>query len=133
MLSADCYIFETVPTSAKSTSKSKDLHRRASRVIPGGVDSPVRAFSSVGGEPPYIVRGLGSRIWDVDGNVYIDYVGSWGPLILGHAHPAVVEAVEKANRDGTSFGACTPREAELAEQIIAAFPSIEKVQFVSSG
>jgi glutamate-1-semialdehyde 2,1-aminomutase len=122
-----------MPISSKSTSKSKDLHRRASRVIPGGVDSPVRAFNSVGGEPPYIVRGLGSRIWDVDGNEYIDYVGSWGPLILGHAHPAVVESVAKANRDGASFGACTPREAELAEQVIAAFPSIEKVRFVSSG
>jgi glutamate-1-semialdehyde 2,1-aminomutase len=122
-----------MPISSKSTSKSKDLHRRASRVIPGGVDSPVRAFNSVGGEPPYIVRGLGSRIWDVDGNEYIDYVGSWGPLILGHSHPAVVEAVAKANRDGASFGACTPREAELAEQVIAAFPSIEKVRFVNSG
>ena len=122
-----------MPISSKSTSKSKDLHRRASRVIPGGVDSPVRAFNAVGGEPPYIVRGLSSRIWDVDDNEYIDYVGSWGPLILGHAHPAVVEAVAKANRDGVSFGACTPREAELAEQVIAAFPSIEKVRFVSSG
>ena len=93
----------------------------------------MRAFSSVGGEPPYIARGLGSRIWDVDGNEYIDYVGSWGPLILGHSHPAVVEAVAKANRDGASFGACTPREAELAEQVIAAFPSIKKVRFVNSG
>src|SRR5215831_6734970 len=122
-----------MPISSKTTSKSKDLHRRASRVIPGGVDSPVRAFSAVGGEPPYIVRGLGSRIWDVDDNEYIDYVGSWGPLILGHAHPAGVEAVAKANRDGVSFGACTPREAELAEHVIVAFPSIEKVRFVSSG
>ncbi len=113
--------------------QSRKLHSRACRVIPGGVDSPVRAFKSVGGEPPYIVRGKGSRIWDVDGNEYIDYVGSWGPLILGHAHPAVVEAVEKANRDGASFGACTPREAELAEEVIAAFPSIDKVRFVSSG
>ncbi len=114
-------------------SKSKALHARASRVIPGGVNSPVRAFNSVGGEPPYIVRGQGSRIWDADGNEYIDYVGSWGPLILGHAHPAVVEAVERANRDGTSFGACTPIEAELAEEVIAAVPSIEKIRFVSSG
>src|SRR5260370_565309 len=113
--------------------QSRKLHSRACRVIPGGVDSPVRAFKSVGGEPPYIVRGKGSRIWDVDGNEYIDYVGSWGPLILGHAHPAVVEAVEKANRDGASFGACTPREAELAEGVIAAFPAIDKVRFVSSG
>jgi glutamate-1-semialdehyde 2,1-aminomutase len=112
---------------------SHKLHARASRVIPGGVDSPVRAFKSVGGEPPYIVRGKGSRIWDADGNKYIDYVGSWGPLILGHAHPAVVAAIEKANRDGSSFGACTPREAELAEAVIDAFPSIDKVRFVSSG
>src|SRR5215472_15469031 len=113
--------------------ESKELHARASRVIPGGVNSPVRAFKSVGGEPPYIVRGQSSRIWDADGNEYIDYVGSWGPLILGHAFPSVVEAVEKANRDGASFGACTPREAELAEAVIEAFPSMDKVRFVSSG
>jgi glutamate-1-semialdehyde 2,1-aminomutase len=113
--------------------KSRELHARASQVIPGGVDSPVRAFKSVGGEPPYIVRGKGSRIWDADGNEYIDYVGSWGPLILGHAFPSVVEAVEKANRDGASFGACTPAEAELAEAVIEAFPSMDKVRFVSSG
>ncbi|HWS18570.1 MAG TPA: aminotransferase class III-fold pyridoxal phosphate-dependent enzyme, partial [Candidatus Elarobacter sp.] len=99
----------------KQRTKSRELHARASRVIPGGVDSPVRAFKSVGGEPPYIVRGQGSRIWDADGNEYTDYVGSWGPLILGHAYPSVVEAVEKANRNGASFGACTPAEAELAE------------------
>src|SRR5215831_2086303 len=113
--------------------RSRQLHARAARVIPGGVNSPVRAFNSVGGEPPYIVRGQGSRIWDADGNEYIDYVGSWGPLILGHAFPSVVEAVEKANRDGASFGACTPIEAELAEEVIAAFPSMDKVRFVSSG
>src|SRR5260370_1882103 len=113
--------------------QSRKLHSRACRLIPGGVESPVRAFKSVGGEPPYIVRGKGSRTWDADGNEYIDYVGSWGPLILGHAHPAVVAAVEKANRDGASFGACTPLEAELAEEVVAAFPSIEKVRFVSSG
>jgi glutamate-1-semialdehyde 2,1-aminomutase len=113
--------------------RSQELHARASRVIPGGVDSPVRAFKSVGGEPPYIVRGKGARIWDADGNDYLDYVGSWGPLILGHAFPSVVEAVEKANRDGASFGACTPREAELAEAVIDAFPSMDKVRFVSSG
>src|SRR5215472_9136015 len=116
-----------------SLAKSQELHERATRVIPGGVDSPVRAFKSVGGDPPYIVRGKGSRIWDVDGNEYVDYVGSWGPLILGHSHPAVVEAVEKANRNGASFGACTPAEAELAEEVIQAFPSISKVRFVSSG
>jgi glutamate-1-semialdehyde 2,1-aminomutase len=117
----------------KQRKRSQELHARASRVIPGGVNSPVRAFKSVGGEPPYIVRGKGARIWDADENEYIDYVGSWGPLILGHAFPSVVEAVEKANRDGASFGACTPAEAELAEAVIAGFPSIEKVRFVSSG
>ena len=117
----------------KTRDKSKELHARALRVIPGGVDSPVRAFKSVGGEPPYIVRGRGSRVFDADGNEYIDYVGSWGPLILGHTFPSVTEAVEKANRDGASFGACTPREAELAEAVIEAFPSMDKVRFVSSG
>ncbi len=113
--------------------KSRQLHSRASEVIPGGVNSPVRAFKSVSCDPPYIVRGKGSRIWDADGNEYLDYVGSWGPLILGHAHPEIVEAVERANRDGASFGACTPAEAELAEAVIDAFPSVEKVRFVSSG
>lgn len=116
-----------------SSSKNKELHGRACRVIPGGVDSPVRAFQSVGGDPPYIVRGRGSRIWDAGGNEHIDYVGSWGPLILGHTHCAVVEAVEAANRMGASFGACTPLEAELAEEIIGALPTIEKIRFVSSG
>src|SRR5947207_3106087 len=116
-----------------SYEKSRQLHTRASKVIPGGVNSPVRAFKSVACDPPYIVRGKGAHIWDADGNQYIDYVGSWGPLILGHAHPDVVQAVEKANRDGASFGACTPIEAELAEAVIEAFPSIEKVRFVSSG
>src|SRR5262249_51657802 len=118
---------------AMKRATSRKLHARASRIIPGGVDSPVRAFKSVGGEPPYIVRGKGARIWDADGNEYIDYVGSWGPLILGHAHPAVVTAIQKANRDGSSFGACTPREAELAEAVIEAFPWMDKVRFVSSG
>ena len=116
-----------------SRKRSQELHARACRVIPGGVDSPVRAFKSVGGEPPYIVRGKGAYIWDADGNEYIDYVGSWGPLVLGHAFGSVVEAVEKANRDGASFGACTPAEAELAEAVIEAFPSMDKVRFVSSG
>src|SRR5215472_6046193 len=113
--------------------KSRQLHARASRVIPGGVNSPVRAFKSVACDPPYIVRGQGSRICDADGNEYVDYIGSWGPLILGHAHPEVVEAVEQANRNGASFGACTPVEAELAEALIDAFPSIARVRFVSSG
>jgi glutamate-1-semialdehyde 2,1-aminomutase len=112
---------------------SHQLHARASKVIPGGVNSPVRAFKSVACDPPYIVRGKGSHMWDADGHEYIDYVGSWGPLILGHAFPEVVEAVEKANRDGASFGACTPIESEVAEEVIRAFPSMDKVRFVSSG
>lgn len=102
-------------------------------MIPGGVDSPARAFKSVGGDPPIIVRGAGSRMWDADGNEYIDYVGSWGPLILGHAHPEVVAAIERATRDGASFGASTPSEAELAELVVEAMPSVEMVRFVSSG
>src|SRR5215813_7507817 len=114
-------------------SKSRALQQRAELVIPGGVDSPARAFKSVGGDPPIIVRGAGARMWDADGNGYIDYVLSWGPLILGHAHPEVVAAVEKANRDGASFGASTPSEAELAELVVEAMPSVEKVRFVSSG
>jgi len=101
--------------------------------MPGGVNSPVRAFKAVGGTPPVIERGAGARIWDVDGREYVDYVGSWGPLILGHAHPAVVEAVMKAAEKGTTFGAPTEAEAELAELVIEAVPSIEMVRFVSSG
>src|SRR5215470_708653 len=116
-----------------SHEKSRELHARATRLIPGGVNSPVRAFKAVACDPPYMVRGKGSRIWDADGNEYVDYVCSWGPLILGHSYPEVVEAVEKANRDGASFGACTPVEAELAEAVIEAFPSIARVRFVSSG
>jgi glutamate-1-semialdehyde 2,1-aminomutase len=113
--------------------KSRQLHSRAERLFPGGVNSPVRAFRAVGGEPPIIVRGKGARMWDADGNKYLDYVLSWGPLILGHAHPRVVAAVEEASRKGTSFGASTPREGDLAEEVIRAFPSIEKLRFVSSG
>src|SRR6266404_5268008 len=113
--------------------KSRALQRRAERVLPGGVNSPVRAFGSVGGEPPFIVRGEGARLWDADGNQYIDYVESWGPLILGHAAPEVVEAVIKAARTGTSFGASSPGEVELAEAVIAAYPAMEKLRLVSSG
>lgn len=101
--------------------------------MPGGVSSPVRAFRSVGGEPVYIACGEGSRMTDVDGNSYIDYVGSWGPLILGHCHPEVVEAVARALALGTSFGASTPGEIELAEKIQKAFPSMDRVRFVNSG
>jgi len=121
------------PVMSHSLEKSRALQKRAETLIPGGVDSPVRAFASVGGEPPIIVRGSGSRMWDADGNEYIDYVGSWGPLILGHSHPEVLAAVEAAARNGTSFGATTPSEADLAEEIVHAVPSIEKVRFVSSG
>ena len=118
---------------ATSHDKSRALQRRAERILPGGVNSPVRAFGSVGGEPPFVVRGEGARMWDADGNEYIDYVGSWGPLILGHAAPEVVEAVTAAARTGTSFGASTAREVELAEAVAAAYPSIEMLRFVSSG
>jgi glutamate-1-semialdehyde 2,1-aminomutase len=114
-------------------SKSRALQRRAEAVLPGGVNSPVRAFRAVGGEPPFIVRGEGAHIWDADGNEYIDYVGSWGPLILGHAAPEVVEAIIAAARAGTSFGATSPPEVDLAEAVIAAYPSMEKLRFVSSG
>jgi glutamate-1-semialdehyde 2,1-aminomutase len=102
-------------------------------MIPGGVNSPVRAFRSVGGDPRFIVRGKGSHIWDADENEFIDYVGSWGPLILGHAEPNVLDAIVGAACNGTSFGASTPSEADLAELVLGAFPSMEKVRFVSSG
>ncbi len=118
---------------ARKLDRSREWQCRAEKVIPGGVDSPVRAFRAVGGDPPFIVRGRGPRMWDADGNQYIDYVLSWGPLILGHAEASVVEAIARANRDGSSFGASTPAEAELAEMVVEAFPSVEKVRFVSSG
>src|SRR5689334_16925499 len=113
--------------------QSRRLQKRAEKVIPGGVNSPVRAFGSVGGDPPFIVRGQGAHIWDADQNEYIDYIGSWGPLILGHASPVVLEALAAAMRNGTSFGASTPAEADLAEVVISAFPQMQKVRFVSSG
>ncbi len=114
-------------------SKSEALFERAQRSIPGGVNSPVRAFRGVGGAPPFIVRGDGSHLFDADGNEYIDYVGSWGPLLLGHRHPAILAAIEEAMAGGTSFGAPTEREIELAEMIREAVPSIEMVRLVSSG
>ena len=117
----------------RKTEQSRKLQKRAEQFIPGGVNSPVRAFRSVGGEPAFIVRGEGSHIWDADGNEYVDYLGSWGPLILGHAAPEVVDAVIAATRKGTSFGASTPAEADLAELVISAFPHMEKARFVSSG
>src|SRR5690606_3602398 len=113
--------------------RSSELLRRASEIIPGGVNSPVRAFRGVGGEPFFVSHAKGSRIWDVDGNEYIDYVLSWGPLILGHAHPAVIEAVNRAAQSGTSFGAPTELEVELAETVRRFFPSMEMLRFVSSG
>src|SRR5499426_2844487 len=113
--------------------RSKIFLSRGLRKIPGGVNSPVRAWKAVGGAPRFISRGKGSYIYDVDGNRYIDYVGSWGPLILGHAHPDVLEAIGRAAANGTSFGAPTSAEVRLAELVIAALPSIELVRFVNSG
>ena len=109
------------------------LFERAQRVIPGGVNSPVRAFRAVGGTPRFIARGAGAYMWDAEGKRYIDYIGSWGPMILGHGHPAVLQAVAQAASDGLSFGAPTEREIELAEEIIRHVPSIEQVRLVSSG
>jgi len=116
-----------------NTSTSEQLFKRAQDRIPGGVNSPVRAFKSVGRSPIFIARALGARMWDADGNDYIDFVGSWGPMILGHGHPAVVEALQKAIVDGTSFGAATEREIEMAEMIARIMPSVEMVRMVNSG
>jgi glutamate-1-semialdehyde 2,1-aminomutase len=113
--------------------RSGELMKAAERVIPGGVNSPVRAFRSVGGQPPFIARGDGARITDADGRTYIDFVGSWGPLILGHAPAAVVEAITETARRGTSYGAPTELEVRMAETIAAAYPSMEMVRLVSSG
>jgi glutamate-1-semialdehyde 2,1-aminomutase len=118
---------------ARKVKLSRKLQKRAEQMIPGGVNSPVRAFAAVGGDPPFVVRGQGSHLWDADGNEYIDYIGSWGPLILGHAPPTVVEAILNAACNGTSFGASTPAEADLAEIILSAFPGMQKVRFVNSG
>ncbi|MCL4367862.1 MAG: glutamate-1-semialdehyde 2,1-aminomutase [Actinobacteria bacterium] len=115
------------------TEKSQQYFAEAQKYIPGGVDSPVRAFRAVGGQPLFIARGAGSRVHDVDDNSFIDYVCSWGPLILGHAHPKVVEAVKAAAEGGTSFGAPTERETMLARMVTQAMPSVELVRFVNSG
>jgi len=117
----------------RKVEQSRKLQKRAEMMIPGGVNSPVRAFRAVGGDPPFVVRGKASHIFDADGNEYIDYIGSWGPLILGHAAPVVIEALGAALRNGTSFGASTPAEADLAELVLSAFPHMQKVRFVSSG
>ena len=112
---------------------SQELFERAGQCIPGGVNSPVRAFGSVGMTPRFIRKAYADRIWDVEGREYIDYIGSWGPMILGHGHPAVLEAVEKAVRDGLSFGAATEREVQMAELICEMVPSVEMVRMVNSG
>ena len=119
--------------STQNRTRSQALQQRAERFFPGGVNSPVRAFRSVGGAPPFIAKAEGAWLTDVDGNRYIDYFGSWGPMILGHAFPPVVEAIERAARNSASFGASTAAEAELAERVVACFPAIEKMRFVSSG
>ena len=115
------------------TSRNETLFQRAQQTIPGGVNSPVRAFRSVGGTPRFLARAEGARVWDADGKEYIDYVGSWGPAIAGHAHPAIVEAVREAALKGLSFGAPTESEVDMAELICAMLPSVEMVRLVSSG
>ena len=120
-------------TTSRKVEQSQRLQKRAESMIPGGVNSPVRAFRAVGCDPVFIVRGKGSRIWDADENEYIDYIGSWGPLILGHADQDVLDAILGAACNGTSFGASTPSEADLAELVLSAFPQMQKVRFVSSG
>jgi len=119
--------------SGAGVERSAALFERARARIPGGVNSPVRAFGSVGGTPRFIARGQGPWIWDVDGNRYVDMVLSWGPLIAGHAHPRVVEAVQAATARGTSFGAPTEAEVELAEEVASRVPSAAKLRMVSSG
>ncbi|MEI7504279.1 MAG: aminotransferase class III-fold pyridoxal phosphate-dependent enzyme, partial [Paludibacter sp.] len=112
---------------------SKIAFKKACEIIPGGVNSPVRAFKSVGGQPILIAKGKGSKITDIDGNEYIDFISSWGPLILGHAYPPIVEAIQQAAELGTSYGAPTLQETEMAELIISMVPSVEMVRMVSSG
>ena len=116
-----------------NTDRNEQLFERAKQLIPGGVNSPVRAFRAVGGTPRFVARAQGAYFWDANGKRHIDYIGSWGPMILGHGHPAVVEAVQKAVLEGFSFGAPTEREVELAEEIVSLVPSIEMVRLVSSG
>jgi glutamate-1-semialdehyde 2,1-aminomutase len=113
--------------------RSRQLQQRAEKFLPGGVDSPVRAFRAVGGDPPFVTRAEGAYLWDADGNKYLDFFGSWGPMILGHAFAPVVEAVREAAGRGTSFGASTAAEADLAELVTRCFPSVERLRFVSSG
>jgi glutamate-1-semialdehyde 2,1-aminomutase len=122
-----------IKRNAMKKTLSEEMFRRARQVIPGGVNSPVRACKSVGCDPIFIKSALGASIFDVDGNEYLDFVCSWGPMILGHAHPAIVKAIQSAACAGTSFGAPTPSEVELASMVVEAVPSIEKVRFVNSG
>ncbi len=117
----------------RKQNRSRQLQQRAEQFFPGGVNSPVRAFGAVGGHPPFVERAQGAHIWDADGNRYVDFVGSWGPMILGHAAPQVVEAVQQAASRSSSFGASTASEAELAACVQQAFPSMERMRFVSSG
>ena len=120
-------------TKQSGVSRNELLFDRAKKLIPGGVNSPVRAFKAVGGTPRFVQRAQGAYFWDADGKRYIDYIGSWGPMILGHGHPAVLEAVHAAMLEGFSFGAPTEREVELAEEIVKLLPSLEMVRLVSSG
>ena len=125
-----------IPTTSNPSyqlGRSHAAFARANQVIPGGVNSPARAFGAVGGEPPFMERAQGAYLHDIDGNQYIDYIGSWGPMILGHAHPEIGAAIQQAMLGGTTFGAPTLREVEIAELVVASVPSIEKVRFVSSG
>lgn len=120
-------------TMSRTMGRSASLRLRAEKLFPGGVNSPVRAFRAVGGAPPFVERAEGAHLWDADGNRYIDYFGSWGPMILGHAFPPVVEAIQEAAARSASFGASTATEGDLAELVVATWPSIEKLRFVSSG
>jgi glutamate-1-semialdehyde 2,1-aminomutase len=113
--------------------QSRQLQQRAANLLPGGVDSPVRAFRAVGGDPPFVARAEGAYLWDVDGNRYLDCFGSWGPMILGHAFPPVVDAIQQASAHGASFGASHAGEGDLAELVRTCFPSVQKLRFVSSG
>jgi len=119
--------------SDRNMTKSRAFQMRAEQLFPGGVNSPVRGFRSVGGEPPFVERAEGAYLYDADGNRYIDYFGSWGPMILGHAFPPAVEAIQRAARDSASFGASTTAEGDLAELVMACYPAIERMRFVSSG
>src|SRR6516165_1993774 len=116
-----------------SRKKSEELFGEALKYIPGGVNSPVRAFRAVGGQPFFVNRAQGAHVWDVDGNDYIDYVCTWGPAILGHAHPGIVQAVQQAAAQGTSFGIPNPLEVTLAKLVCSAVPSLQKVRFCNSG